>query len=509
MPAQSKEQLSDEEKKEFTMRRINLVLRHMFLNLVVLVAPFQSRTQYILKLAGGDAAKCGAWTAYMSAAAGLVEFFLNPVLGRLSDKVGRKVFLMLSPFVNFVLKLAVALTDGNSLTLVALERVLAGAITTVGGSTTCAAAISDMVKGPELAGHMGNLGSYAGMGVLFGPFISGQLLNLTGQVKHTYMFGAFVALLQLIYNGTMFEETLEKSKPMDWSACNPFSFIKIFTGDVTVAKLALVAGLQCFPEGKSIADMNMIYVTNNIKMSQQMQTWFVMLFGCSMIVAGKLPKMLIHTKTQQKYLTPRNFTSASNWLTVLAMINWGAFQNVYTYMLGLGLLCPTMERRAASSAMCTDLAVANGFGKGEFAGYFANWRALCVAAAPLLYGETYRAFEKTAPGAAYFSAAAIVAATECVFRAIPEDALVPQEDNAEAEAKAIFAAVDKNKDGKLTRAEINKYFRNNPKELQDRFMRGKTFKAFWQDLDNYHTDDDTRTWTESEWCGWYMSTFAK
>ena len=37
------EQLSDEEKKESTMRRINLVLRHMFLNLVVLVAPFQSR----------------------------------------------------------------------------------------------------------------------------------------------------------------------------------------------------------------------------------------------------------------------------------------------------------------------------------------------------------------------------------------------------------------------------------------------------------------------------------
>ena len=44
--------------------------------------------------------------------------------------------------------------------------------------------------------------------------------------------------------------------------------------------------------------------------------------------------------------------------------------------VGLLLLLPTMERRAATSAMATDHAVASGMGRGEFQAAFANFRAL-------------------------------------------------------------------------------------------------------------------------------------
>ena len=81
------------------------------------------------------------------------------------------------------------------------KNTIGGAITTVGGSTTCAAAISDVVKGPELAGAMGNLGSYAGLGVLVGPFISGQILAATNKVRYTY-FGRTIQFEQ-----QMMEET--------------------------------------------------------------------------------------------------------------------------------------------------------------------------------------------------------------------------------------------------------------------------------------------------------------
>ena len=227
----------------------------MFLNLVVLVAPFQARTQYVLKLAKGDSALCGAWVlfpnptthryinsltlilcyqvAYMSAGAGLAEFFLNPILGRLSDRIGRKAFLIMSPLVNLILKLMVYFTNGRSLLWVALDRIVAGAATTVGGSTTCLASLSDVLSGDELAGAVGNLGSYAGLGVLLAPLISGNLLATTQKVRHVFLFGALVAAFQLVYNLLFFEETLEekKRKPMDWSRCNPFSFLKIFTGE--------------------------------------------------------------------------------------------------------------------------------------------------------------------------------------------------------------------------------------------------------------------------------------
>merc|ERR1712151_960665 len=70
----------------------------------------------------------------------------------------------------------------------------------------------------------------------------------------------------------------------------------------------------------------------------------------------------------------------------------GTTLNIPSYWLGLLLLGPSMERRTPTSAMATDLAVAAGMGKGEFAGAFANWRALCVAAAPLLYGTAVNRF---------------------------------------------------------------------------------------------------------------------
>lgn len=422
-------------KAEIKKTRIQFILRHMFLNLIVLVSPFQSRNLYVMELAGGDAAKAAAWQSYMSAGAAILEFLLNPVCGRLSDRYGRKLFLCLSPAVNTLTKFMVAATDGKYLPLVALDRILGGAITTVGGSTTCAAAISDVVKGPELAGAMGNLGSYAGLGVLVGPFISGQILAATNKVKYTYLFGAVIAAFQLVCNLTLFQETLEVSRPMDWAACNPLSFLKIFSGDSTVARLGLVGGLQCFPEGKSLADLNMAHISNTLKFKPQLQTAFVMSFGWSMIIAGSLPKKMI-----PKYLSQRDFTSVSNYLTVTALSLWGTTKSVLLFFLGLAVLCPSMERRAASSALATDLAVLRGFGKGEFQGLFANWRALCVAAAPMLYGTVYQRLGSKMPGAAYFVAALVTLGTECIFRAIPAEKLdvekATQEVEKEKKAKA-------------------------------------------------------------------------
>jgi MFS family permease len=238
----------------------NLVFRHMFMNLLVLLAPFQSRTTYMIRAAGGDVAKAASWIAYMSGGAGLFEFFVNPALGRLSDKYGRKPFILLSPIVNFILKFAVYATDGASFPLLALERVIGGSITTVSGTTTCSASLGDLLSGPDLSSAYGQLGSAAGLGVLIGPLISGSILSMSGEVKYTYLSGALIALGQGIYNAQNFEETLvlEKRKEFSWDTCNPLSFTKIFSGDPVVAKLSLIAGLQCFPEGKSLADMNMM-----------------------------------------------------------------------------------------------------------------------------------------------------------------------------------------------------------------------------------------------------------
>ena len=53
-----------------------------FLNLVTLLAPFQSRVDFLVALAAGDVSQAGAWLAMLSGATGFFEFAINPFLGR-------------------------------------------------------------------------------------------------------------------------------------------------------------------------------------------------------------------------------------------------------------------------------------------------------------------------------------------------------------------------------------------------------------------------------------------
>lgn len=106
--------------------------------------------------------------------------------------------------------------------------------------------------------------------------------------------------------------------------------------------------------------------------------------------------------------------------------------------IGLLLLLPAMERRAATSAMATDHAVASGtmlvvsvfhcpkhlklnvatalgMGRGEFQAAFANFRALTVVAAPLFYGQLYA---RLGDRYAYLGGAAVVAIAELCHRSL-------------------------------------------------------------------------------------------
>merc|ERR550537_660569 len=63
----------------------------------------------------------------MSAMAAAIEFGLNPVLSRLSDKYGRKPFLLMATAMNSFLHALVAAFPGN-LTLNIIDRSISGAM---------------------------------------------------------------------------------------------------------------------------------------------------------------------------------------------------------------------------------------------------------------------------------------------------------------------------------------------------------------------------------------------
>ena len=99
------------------------------------------------------------------------QLFSGPLLGRMSDRTGRKPLLIVSQFGTLIGFLVTALA--GSLWVVFLGRIIDGI--TAGNLSLAQAYISDVTKPEERAKSFGIIGIAFGLGFLIGPAISGIL----------------------------------------------------------------------------------------------------------------------------------------------------------------------------------------------------------------------------------------------------------------------------------------------------------------------------------------------
>jgi DHA1 family tetracycline resistance protein-like MFS transporter len=116
----------------------------------------------------------GVWVGALLTAYSAAQFISAPILGRVSDRIGRRPILLLSLAGS---ALSLALTGfANSLVLLLAGRALAGLF---GGSiATAQAYVADTTAPDERAKYMGLLGASIGLGFVFGPAIGAGLSGL-------------------------------------------------------------------------------------------------------------------------------------------------------------------------------------------------------------------------------------------------------------------------------------------------------------------------------------------
>jgi MFS transporter, DHA1 family, tetracycline resistance protein len=107
----------------------------------------------------------------LSTSFSLAQFAMSPVLGRLSDRHGRRPVMLLSIAGSCVSMLVLGFA--STLWMVFLARVVSG--TCNANVSTANAYIADRVAPRERARYMGMMGSAIGMGFVFGPAIGGLL----------------------------------------------------------------------------------------------------------------------------------------------------------------------------------------------------------------------------------------------------------------------------------------------------------------------------------------------
>jgi DHA1 family tetracycline resistance protein-like MFS transporter len=125
---------------------------------------------FYVKSMGGSARTVGFLLGCFS----FTQLVATPLLGRLSDRVGRRPVILLSLGGNAASMVLFALaTKVSLLPLLFASRIVAGA--TAGNLSACQAAIADVTEGDERARGMGRLGAGIGLGLVLGPALGGLL----------------------------------------------------------------------------------------------------------------------------------------------------------------------------------------------------------------------------------------------------------------------------------------------------------------------------------------------
>jgi MFS family permease len=102
------------------------------------------------------------------------QLLATPILGKLSDRYGRRPVILLSLAANAVAMALFALASHQRLLpLLFLSRILAGA--TSGNLAACQAALADITTADNRARAMGRVGAGIGLGLVLGPLFGGLL----------------------------------------------------------------------------------------------------------------------------------------------------------------------------------------------------------------------------------------------------------------------------------------------------------------------------------------------
>ncbi|MED5257654.1 MAG: MFS transporter [Candidatus Thermoplasmatota archaeon] len=140
-----------------------------------LVIPFLTYFVQDLAEADGfiDMATRDWWVGIVLASYTLGQFLFTPLLGALSDRVGRRPILMFGLVCNTIFLIAFGLA--SALWMAIAVRFLAGAGN--GNIAVTRAYIGDISTREQLPGRMGMIGASFGLGFMIGPFVGGVLTD--------------------------------------------------------------------------------------------------------------------------------------------------------------------------------------------------------------------------------------------------------------------------------------------------------------------------------------------
>lgn len=190
----------------------------------------------IVDLSGGDTARAARVFGLFGTVWALMQFVFSPIIGSLSDKLGRRPVILLSCLGLGLDYIVMALAP--TLTWLFVGRVISGI--TAATIATAGAYIADVSPPEKRAANFGLIGAAWGAGFIIGPALGGLL----GQVSPRLPFwaGATLALIGVAYGFFVLPESLprEKRAAFSWKKANPVGALTLLRSHHELLGLASV-----------------------------------------------------------------------------------------------------------------------------------------------------------------------------------------------------------------------------------------------------------------------------
>ena len=152
----------------------------------------------------------------------VMQFLFGPLLGTLSDQIGRKPVLMVALFV--MIGYYTIMFFAQSVWLLLLGRLIGGI--TAATHATATALVADISAPKDKAARFGLLGAGFGMGFVLGPVLGG-MLGAWGP-RAPFLAAALLAALNFLMGWLILPETVTERirKRFEWHRANPLGAIR-------------------------------------------------------------------------------------------------------------------------------------------------------------------------------------------------------------------------------------------------------------------------------------------
>lgn len=355
---------------------------------------------------------------FIGAAFSLAQFVVAPMLGRLSDRIGRKPVLILSLVGTAIGSFATGLATAPWMLMAA--RALDGA----SGATlgVAQAAVADIAPPRRRAALLGMLGAAFGIGFTIGPAISGVAVLLGGRRAPFFVAAAFaaanaVATFVRFPNTKALREQVLAAEGKSESGSLSFAGVSVDdvspVGSVQLARtwrenglpvLIVVGGLTTLAF-TMFEQMFALYGEDRIGFTKSSAPWAFVIIGVVVsVVQGGLIRPAIAAFGERKLLLGGTVAVGVGLALVSVTQSWLVLIPVLLLLAtGQGFASPTMQA-TMTNAISADV-------RGELLGVVARWGSLARVAGPVIGGFLFQKVGKGSPflvGALLFAVSVMV-----------------------------------------------------------------------------------------------------